>query len=147
MPTGREDIRRLMITINRLDELYYQTLRTRGIKENAFVLFYAIADGKAYSQKRICQEWAIPRTTLNTIVQEYLRKGYLCLASTGGKEKEILLTEVGKAFAQALLAPIFAAEERAMAPFRKTGLVEEMEGFAESLREEFAKMEPPTERT
>ena len=87
MPTGREDIRRLMIAINRVDELYYQTLRTRGIKENAFVLFYAIADGKAYSQKRICQEWAIPRTTLNTIVQEYLRKGYLCLASTGGKEK------------------------------------------------------------
>ena len=34
-----------------------------------------------------------------------------------------------------------------MAPFRKTGLVEEMEGFAESLREEFANMEPPTERT
>ena len=63
-----------MIAVNQIDELYYKILRTLGIKGNAFVLFYAIADGKPYSQKRICDEWAVPRTTINTIVQEYIQR-------------------------------------------------------------------------
>ena len=79
-----------MIAIDQIDEAYYKALRTLGIKENAFVLFYAIADGRAYSQKRICEEWSVPRTTLNTIVQEYVGKGYIRLVGTGHKEKQII---------------------------------------------------------
>ena len=45
-----------MIAIDQIDEAYYKVLRTLGIKDNAFVLFYAVADGKPYSQKRICDE-------------------------------------------------------------------------------------------
>ena len=89
MQANREKIRRLMIAIDQIDEAYYKALRTLGIKENAFVLFYAIADGRAYSQKRICEEWSVPRTTLNTTVQEYVGKGYIRLVGTGHKEKEI----------------------------------------------------------
>ena len=70
MQANREKIRRLMIAIDQIDEAYYKALRTLGIKENAFVLFYAIADGRDYSQKRICEECSVPRTTLKTIVQE-----------------------------------------------------------------------------
>ena len=93
MQANREKIRRLMIAIDQIDEAYYKALRTLGIKENAFVLFYAIADGRAYSQKRICEEWSVPRTTLNTIVQEYVGKGYIRLVGTGHKEKQIILTD------------------------------------------------------
>ncbi len=137
MPSNREKIRRLMIAVEQLDQAYYKVLRTLGIKENAFVLFYAIADGKPYSQKRLCDEWAVPRTTLNTIVQEYVEKGYIRLVSTGHKEKEIVLTDAGKAFADEILTPIFAAEERAIAPFLNTMFVEQTEELANRIQSEF----------
>lgn len=137
MPSNREKIRRLMIAVEQLDQAYYQVLRTLGIKDNAFVLFYAIADGKPYSQKRLCDEWSVPRTTLNTIVQEYVGKGYLRLVSTGHKEKEIVLTDAGKAFADEILTPIFAAEEKALAPFLNTMFVEQAEALAKRIQSEF----------
>lgn len=137
MQSTREKIRRLMIAIDKIDEAYYKALRTLGIKDNAFVLFYAIADGKSYSQKRICDEWSVPRTTLNTIVQEYVEKGYIRLLSTGHKEKEIVLTHKGKVFAEEILTPIFAAEEKAIKPFLKTMFVEQTEELAERLKNEF----------
>lgn len=137
MQSNREKIRRLMIAIDQIDEAYYKVLRTLGIKDNAFVLFYAIADGNVYSQKRLCDEWSVPRTTLNTIVQEYVEKGYIRLLSTGHKEKEIVLTDAGKAFAEEILTPIFAAEEKAIEPFLKTMFVEQTEVLAERIKKEF----------
>lgn len=129
-----------MIAINKIDEAYYKVLRTLGIKDNAFVLFYAIADGKSYSQKRICDEWSIPRTTLNTIVQKYIEKEYIHLVSTGHKEKEIVLTDTGKAFAEKFLTPIFIAEEKAIKPFLKTMFVEQTEELAKQIEFEFSQI-------
>lgn len=129
-----------MIAINKIDEAYYKVLRTLGIKDNAFVLFYAIADGKSYSQKRICDEWSIPRTTLNTIVQKYIEKEYIHLVSTGHKEKEIVLTDTGKSFAEKFLTPIFIAEEKAIEPFLKTMFVEQTEELAKQIEFEFSQI-------
>lgn len=141
MQANREKIRRLMIAIDQIDEAYYKLLRLLDIKDNAFVLFYAIADGKAYSQKKLCAEWSVPRTTLNTIVQEYVVKGYIRLVSTGHKEKEIVLTDAGRAFAEKILTPVFIAEEKAIEPFFKTMLIEQVENLAERLKAEFNQIE------
>ncbi len=141
MQSNLEKIRRLMIAIDQIDQAYYRALRTLGIKANAFVLFYAIADGQPYSQKRICDEWSVPRTTLNTIVQEYIGKGYIRLVSTGHKEKEIILTDTGKAFVKEVLTPIFSAEETAIAPFLNTMFVEQTEELAKKIKAEFNRIE------
>lgn len=141
MQSEREKIRRLMIAINQIDEAYYKALRKLDIKENAFVLFYAIADGKHYSQKMICDEWSIPRTTLNTIIKEYVEKSYIRLVSTGHKEKEVILTDTGKAFVEKILMPIFTAELNAIEPFLKTNFVEQTEELAKRIKAEFNQIE------
>lgn len=146
MQADREKIQRLMIAIDQIDEAYYQVLRTLGIKDNAFVLFYAIADGKSYSQKRLSEEWSVPRTTLNTIVQKYIGKGYIRLVSTGHKEKEIVLTDAGKSFAEEILTPIFAAEEKAIEPFLRTQFVEQTEVLAERIKAEFQQIQKKSGR-
>lgn len=140
MNDSRNEIRRLMIAVNRIDELYYRALRRLNVKDNMFVLFYAIADGNPHSQKQICDEWLIPRTTLNTIVKECVSSGYIQLVALGNKEKEIVLTDSGKAFAASILTPIFAAEENAMEPLLGKGLVEQLESFTERLELEFQQM-------
>ena len=136
----REYIRRIMISIDEIDELYYRMVRTMGVKETVFVLFYAIADGKAYSQKQLCKEWHIPRTTLNTVVMECVKKSYIELIPNGHKEKIITLTKSGEDYARKLLNPIFEAEERAVQQIGGIRLAQELEQFSQCLKKEFDKI-------
>ena len=103
-----------MIAFNRIDALYVDSLKTFGVKGNLFVLFYAIADGKAYSQRQICDDWKLPRTTLNTIVRECVKDELVELLPRGNKEKDIHLTPKGRKIADEVFGPIFAAESRVM---------------------------------
>lgn len=136
MPSTRDDIRRLMIAIDHIDQLYYRAVRRLGVKSNTFVLLYALADGRRYTQKQICDEWSIPRTTLNTVVQECKEHGYLELLPTGGKEKDLRLTETGKRWATTILTPIFQAEERALPAPLARSLADQMQTASAALARE-----------
>lgn len=140
MKDTHEKVRRFMIAFNRIDALYVDSVRTFGVKGNLFVLFYAIADGKAYSQRQICDEWRLPRTTLNTIVRECVKDGLVRLVPRSNKEKDIVLTAKGREIADRVFAPIFAAESRVMEPFFKAGALEMMEKMADSFESAFAKL-------
>lgn len=140
MKDTHEKVRRFMIAFNRIDALYVDSVRTFGVKGNLFVLFYAIADGKPYSQRQICDEWKLPRTTLNTIVRECVKDGLVRLVPRGNKEKDIVLTAKGREIADRVFAPIFTAESRVMEPFFKAGALEMMEKMAESFESAFAKL-------
>ena len=59
---------------------------------------------------------------------------------TGHKEKQIILTDDGKAYAQEILTPVFEAEEKAIGPFLKTMLVEQTEDLAREIKSEFDKL-------
>ena len=69
------------------------------------------ADGEGLSQMEICDEWHIPRTTLNTTVKEQEAKGHVELVPRGNKQKLVKLTESGREYAERLLGSLFDAEE------------------------------------
>lgn len=138
MNEERAKTRKLRIAVNHMDVLYYRALRSLGTRDNAFFILYALADGKAYSQKEISEEWFISRTTLNTIVKEYVRQGYVTLRSSGHKEKQIVLTEAGRVYAERILRPIFSAEERAFADLSESA-IEEIAALVARIEIEFNK--------
>lgn len=70
MDQNREAMRRIAIAINSMDAAYEMISRKIGVKENTMILLYALDDGRPHTQKEICEEWLIPKTTLNTIVRE-----------------------------------------------------------------------------
>ena len=108
------EVRKVLISVNRADGIYHRLARRIGIKENALALFYALSDGEMHSQKEICDEWMIPRSTINTIVRECVENGYIKLEkSTRAKEKELLLTQMGKQYANDLMCKLFSAEQEA----------------------------------
>lgn len=115
MEQNRENIRSLMIAVNKIDGLYYFASRKLGVKENTLSLLYALSDGKEHTQKGICEDWLIPRTTINTVVKECVDMGYVALSPLGNKEKSVRLTEKGKEFTDGILRDVMAAEEEAMA--------------------------------
>ncbi|NLH62907.1 MAG: MarR family transcriptional regulator [Erysipelotrichaceae bacterium] len=105
----------LICTMNRLDGLYRIAARKKGIKINTLIFLRAINDGREHTQKTLCDEWLIPKTTLNTIVQECIENGYVSLVNMKhSKEKGICVTAQGKAYSDQMEAEILQAEKKAM---------------------------------
>ena len=116
MEPCRDYLNRFYLCTNRMDGLYYLAARKMGVNENTFSLLYTLGDGIPRSQKRLSEELLIPKTTVNTVVKECIQAGYFQLVPAArGKEKEVALTEQGRAYAQRILQPIYNAEEQAMA--------------------------------
>ena len=109
------EIRRLMLATNRIDGAYYLLSRKLGVKENILTLLYALDDEETHSQKRICEDWLFPKTTINTIIRELVQAGYVTLCrEENGREKRIALTQAGKDYASKMLKGVYQAEQAAM---------------------------------
>lgn len=138
-------IRQIMICVNRIDGIFYQWARHSGAKENTLSLFYALSDGQPHSQKEICDEWLIPRTTINTIVKECIQEGLVTFdTNTHGKEKLLLLTESGKKLAEEKLQGLCSSEQKAFdATVQQYGniLAESLSYFTDQLEMNFLKPE------
>ncbi len=107
-------VRRLVLCINRIDGKYYDIAKESCVGENQIAVLYSLCDGGEHSQKSICEEWLIPKTTINTLVHKMLGEGLVKVTSLSGKEKLLKLTEDGKAYAERVLAPMREAELQAM---------------------------------
>ena len=111
----REYLDRFYVCSNRMDGLYYLAARHLGVNENTFSLLYSLADGRPRSQKQLSEELLIPKTTINTVVKEYMDLGYVTLVPSGHpREKYVALTQEGRAYAQTVLQSVYQAEEAAM---------------------------------
>ena len=102
MKQARAHIRALTLAINIIDGDYTRTARKVGLKENELSLLYALDDGLPHSQAEISRHWLIPKTTLNTIVQQSIARGHITLVGEAhSKQKQICLTQAGRAYARA----------------------------------------------
>lgn len=136
-----EAIRHLMIAINKIDGGYYLCARKLGINENMLALLYALDDGEAHSQKQICEDWLIPKTTINTVVHELTEAGYITLIpGKKRREKIICLTEEGKRYTHSLVEKLYVAEQEALRETLENfspEFVEAMDCFAGNLEAAF----------
>ena len=142
MPDEDEEmIRRLVEATNRIDGSYYFFARSLGVKENALALLYALDDGRAHLQARISEEWLIPKTTVNTIVKEMARAGYVRLeAGADARERALRLTEQGQAYASDVLGTVYEAEHQALRETLQAyppEFVEALDYFSQRLHEAY----------
>ena len=79
---------------------------------NLLWILYALNDGERHSQKQICEDWDIPRSTANTIIKDLEAKGYLTLSQIKGERRELLvaLTTGGKEYADKILSDLYRRE-------------------------------------
>ena len=145
MRDSDNEIRRFMLATNKIDGVYYYIAKKMGINENTLAVLYALDDGKPHSQKQICKEWLIPKTTISTIIKELIDAGYVNLVpGKHTKEKTICLTEKGENYVNKILVVVYEAEQRAMERTQKEfspEFVEAIDRFSDYLYEEFEKIE------
>lgn len=80
---------------------------------NLLWILYALNDGARHSQKQICEDWAIPRSTANTIIKELESKNLIALSQIKGERRELLvaLTQSGKEYADGILSDLYQREK------------------------------------
>ena len=138
----REKAKRIKLAIFNMDKTYLLRKRKDKVLEAELCLMYALDDGLPHSQKEISDAWSIPRTTMNTIIKRKEREGYLNLIPIPGKrrEKQIVLTETGKQYAQGILGEVYRAEDKALSKTLQRypeEFISALEYFVASLKEAF----------
>ena len=99
--------------------VYLQLAKRSGVNYNRMLVFYTICDYGFCTQKQMCEQYLLPRQTMNNIVSALCRAGLLTedLTQRQGREKAYVLTAAGAAYSARHLASLNAVEERAAQVF------------------------------
>lgn len=96
----------------RVDSFYDEFAKQSNVSSALLWVLYALNDGNSHTQIEISNDWELPKTTVNTVIKEIQKDGYVELVPIKGKRREmsIILTESGKKFADNVLSDLYKKE-------------------------------------
>lgn len=112
----RDDIKMINTSLNETLDVYREWAKKKGLNYNELIVLYALDEQEECTPKRITQYWALPKQTVNGILREFEKKGYICVSSgtQDKRERIITYTPSGKKFAASVLNHLYEMEESAM---------------------------------
>lgn len=112
----KELIYRLRKTFYGIDSEIAKISKKVGCNFNLLCFLQALDSSELKSQKQICEEWLITKTTLNTMVKQCEKLGYINFKPVDGakREKYIVLTKKGREFKENILTKIYPVEKEAL---------------------------------
>lgn len=124
--------------------VYSQWAKRTGVNYNRMLVFYTIRDYGYCTQKQMCDQYLLPRQTMNNIVSALCREGLLTEdhSRRRGREKAYVLTAAGAEYSARHLASLNAVEDRAAQIFGRdrirtmAGLVMEYDSALSAALEE-----------
>ena len=75
--TIRQQMKLLCTCLCRQDELYAAVSKRHGLSYHTAMTLYALDQDEGCTQKEIAKTWLIPKQTVNTVVKELERQGFL----------------------------------------------------------------------
>lgn len=95
-----------------VDSFYDEFAKQSNVSSALLWVLYALNDGNSHTQIEISNDWELPKTTVNTVIKEIQKNGYVDLIPIKGKRREmsIVLTENGKKYADRILAYLYKKE-------------------------------------
>ena len=101
--------------------VYSQWAKRTSVSYNRMLVFYTIRDFGYCTQKQMCDQYLLPRQTINNIVAALCREGLLTEdpSRRQGREKAYVLTSAGADYSARHLASLNAVEDRAAQIFGK----------------------------
>ena len=116
--TLRQDIKDFYALWQRVEQLYEHFAKNHRLG-GVHILFTLCAlheYTEGCTQKQICEEWVMPKQTVNTILKGLETQGYLFYSPSlsDGRSKIIHLTEPGKEYIQSIIGLLSQAEARTL---------------------------------
>ena len=95
-----------------VDSFYDEFAKKSNVSSALLWVLYALNDGNSHTQIEISNDWELPKTTVNTVIKEIQKNGYVDLIPIKGRRREmsIVLTESGKKYADSVLADLYKKE-------------------------------------
>jgi len=95
------------------NNVYEEWAKAHGLSVNCLLVLCAIYDsGDGCTQKKISQQWLIPKQTINMVSKDLQRKGFVELSplQEDRRNKVIRFTKKGKEYADAIVNALRKAE-------------------------------------
>jgi len=103
-------VSRFMELWYKVDNLYEAYARALGINFTAIVILDHIRH-EACTQKELCSKLMMPKQLINGVIKVFWEKGYVQLKEASDRRnKNIILTDKGRAYADEVLTPLQNAE-------------------------------------
>ncbi len=93
--------------------VYEEWAKTQGVSVNSLLVLSAIHGGmEECTQKKISQKWRIPKQTVNAVLKDYEKKGFVELFSMPEDERNKLIrfTVKGKEYADSIISKLRKVE-------------------------------------
>lgn len=128
------------VEIVRFRGLYSAWAKRWGISYNEMLVLYTIRDNGHCTQKQICDDYLLPRQTMNHVISEMRKRGLLTVSpeNGSGREKAFVLTEEGQDYAAPILEDLDRIEKSAIHAVGRDGmetLSELMGAYNDALRQ------------
>ena len=128
--------------LRELTGIYHQAAASSGMSDSEFWVWYTLlVMEEEFSQQDICAMWSLPKQTVNSVVKNMVKKGFMTLETVPGtrNRKLLRLTDSGRAYGETVIRPVFEAEcrtfERLSVEERRMCIVL-LDRYIHSLREE-----------
>ncbi len=95
---------------------YEKFAKTFGLNYTSMTILDTIQNKQPLTQKDICSTLFLPKQTVNVIINDFLKKGYLTLkeCKKDKRNKEILFTQEGQIFASKVLNALNEVESKTL---------------------------------
>ena len=93
-----------------MESIYHEICVKAGISDTDFIVLYSIVEFEdGCCQRKIAKQYSISRQIVNSSVKKLVQNGCVVLESGKGHDKQIVLTEKGKAMAKQKIIPVMEA--------------------------------------
>ena len=125
----RETMKKLNSLYKEVDAAYMRIAAENGLSFNALMMLYLVQEDEKLTQKKVCGELYLPKSSVHSILADLRKRGLLML--TGGdnkKEKYIIASPEGQTLIRKIVeetdriesGALLAVSEREMTGFLKT---------------------------
>lgn len=101
-----------------IERVYEDYAKSVGLTYMSLTVLEIICNAKTPpTQKEICEQSHYNKQIVNSIIKGFTDKGYLTFkeVETDRRNKQVLLTDSGKGYANEILAPLWEIEKKAVA--------------------------------
>lgn len=136
-----EYIKSITCVVNRTDYLYEKWAKQQSVNSYVSMVLYMLRAAEINTQKEIADIYGMPKQTVNTVINELHKKGYITLITDENdkRSKIIKLTAEGIQYADSIVNPLLNCEKNVLAKMgeeRVKMLIDTMNQYADLLEKE-----------
>ena len=107
-------LKSLNVAFNRVRGAYALWAKENQVSYHEMVILYTLQEGSCHTQGQICEQYLLPKQTINNVISSLQVRGYVSLLADmpDRREKRLELTASGRQYTNQLLRPLRCIEEQ-----------------------------------